>query len=284
MPGPQVEIADRGRALPVPVVGQIEHVAAHIAMEGREDVCVDGQPVEIARGIGGEPPCGLAARLPGHPAAGREPQRIAGVQSAGHGETHFAQLHLSVIEMDVPVTQQRREVDSGAHHPRAPRHDHYCLADAGVSNVNGEPARQEFRRAAMARSRRRPGRALDFDIDVVDRRFGRVDGLPQERFQLHPGVEAADLEVHPILVDLQQAGADAAGDRAADILYLHANLAVSLGQVADDESQAALCVDDGVERSARQTDHDQQEDGGGEQQKATHWRLPRCHSFGEKLM
>lgn len=90
--------------------------------------------------------------------------------------------------------------------------------------------------------------------------------------------------MHPLLVDLDQARADTTGDRAADILDPDADVAEARRQMTHQEPQSALGEEHGVERGAGQADRDQDEEGGGEQQKSAHRRLPRCHSFGEKLM
>src|SRR5579883_1394021 len=177
MPGAQVEIPDHGLTPPVPMTGQVEHLAIELALERSEDAGADRQLVEIARGARHEPPPGLTARLPEDLAIRRQPQRIAGVKTAGDREMHLAHLQLRPIETDVPVAQHRRAGDSRACDAGTVGHYDDGTADAGMPDADGHPGGQELRRMARPGWRCRPP---DLDVDTLDRRVRRDDGLPEK--------------------------------------------------------------------------------------------------------
>ena len=212
-PGPQIEIPHYRIADPVPLVGEIECLAGDVGTERAVGVRDDVEDVEISPGAAGHRPGGLSRRAPQDAPLDLQPQGIGGDEVADRADARLAsQQALGLKEADDAVTDDRGAVDVGGIQTEAVGNGERRAAHPPLLGADDQPARQEHRSTRG----RRAGAALHLDQRAAHRAVGDANGLQHEWHEVDAALDALELQVHQIVIDLDALDREAVGHRAAD--------------------------------------------------------------------
>jgi hypothetical protein len=129
---------------------------------------------------------------------------------------------------------------------------------------------------------RNTGAALHLDQRAAHRAVGDANGLQHEWHEVDAALDALELQVHQIVIDLDALDGEAVGHRAADTDDVELHGTELARDVPDRELQSAGGVERRPDECRRRHDsRDDQDRGEGEQQAA---QAEHRYSLGEKLM
>ena len=278
-PGAQIEIPDHGIAHPVPLVGEIDRLAGEVGAERAVRVRHDVQDVEIAPGAAGHGPGGPSRRAPQEAPLDLQPQGIGGEQVADRADARLAsQEPLGLKEADDVVTDDRGAADVGGLQTEAVGNGERRARHPPLLGADDEPARHEDQWTGE----RGMAAALHLNEGAPHRAVTHADGLQHEWHERYLALDAFELQVHQVVIDLDALDAQALGHRAADAddVELHARHAVR--DVPDEELQPAVGVERRPDEGRRR--HEGQGDGQAGEHEQQAARAEHRYSFGEKLM
>src|SRR5205814_418496 len=188
-----------------------------------------------------------------------------------------SQEPLGLKEADEVVTDDCCTADVGGLQTEAVGNGERRTRHPPLLGADDEPARHEDQWTGE----RGMSAALHLNEGAPHRAVTHADGLQYERHERHLTLDAFELQVHQVVIDLDALDAHALGHRAADADDVELHAAHAVRDVPDDELQAA----GGVERrpDERRRRHDGQDDcrAGEDQQQAA--QAEHRYSLGEKL-
>src|SRR5207302_4072893 len=113
---------------------------------------------------------------------------------------------------DAAMAQHRRAHDLGALEAIAVGYDEHRVPNTRVLGADDQPSRQKQRLPPWRGGARA---AFYLYVGAAQVGIGRADGLPQQRRQRDPPLEAVKAKMHEMVVELHALDVNAARDRAA---------------------------------------------------------------------